>query len=375
MDPELLAAQAADAQNSSAPAPAPAADDPMLELDAKIADGYDPSDAELEAYAAWVEGGKQPAPAEPAEPVEPAQSEPPPDAQPPVSQQQDERTAQALAIADALPQFLAQLKSGDPNAIAAYRQLTGQDYHVPAAPAAPAAPASTTATQTNDAGIDQFLLPQETIDASVAPELGQAYNERIKALVGTFQGQLQELQAKILDQVRPAIENAKTAKESAALAKVQSQIIDEMKEIAETYADDYGLAGIPVRELVAAYVTNKDKGAQPDPRLGELLATVKYMVDNEISNLQQAHKLRFFDKLPEKFARQKIAAARGQDGNQAAAASAVSQASPASGQGPTIAELEAGASMPDEWLDEDMMPNQAAMPPEIYSYLTTGKQT
>jgi hypothetical protein len=346
----------------------------MADLDARIAGGYNPTDAEAEAYAEWVDAGMPqpeaaPAPA-PAVTPESAPSVPVPQADP-EAEAKAARLQQLEAMASGLPQVLLGLSQGDPAALAAFKQITGQDFGGGRAGSPAAEPAPATAAPTAS-GLDSFLLPDDVIQNSVDPQLGQAYNERIKALVGAFRGEIDSIKKRLSDEVAPVVNESRKAKEMSKIAEIRSRVIDDMQRVAEAHAEDYGLTGIPTRELIEAYF--KDT-ANPDPRLAELLETTRLVADGRVNDLEDAHRLRFFDKYGEKLANAKIANMRSGNRNAGGAGGAGGAATPATnpGNSVTLEQIIAGEAIPSEWLDAEGMPKRDGVPPEIYEFLTTGK--
>jgi hypothetical protein len=272
------------------------------------------------------------------------------------------RVSDTEAFLDRTEEIFQGLRRRDPQALADFKDVVGIDLSA----------GSTAAGGNPQTETDGFLLPDDVINASLDPDLGRAFNDRLKLMRSDYGEKLRGMEGRLagLDEYKADLQERKT---SAERAKWHSRNVEEMLAVAEKYQDDYGLQGKPIRTLIERYMS--DPG-NPPPELEKLHAMAKLFATGRANSFEDAHYIYAYGGMNAKLAEARMGAAKPQQRTPSAGIAALGAGG---GQAVSAANLsdeqaEAMASgavpIPDEWLDEDGIPVKGRTPENLYARLT-----
>lgn len=175
---------------------------------------------------------------------------------------------------DSLAELVEDLAAGVPAAVEYFQSKFGK------APPIQTQPQAQASASPQDSA-SPYLMTDAEISGMIDPEMGKAFNQRIL-----------RMQADLEAKFNPAIEHYRKQTEQVQLERNRALVIDDMVSVAAKFGKDYG-EGVPVRELVEGYM----RTGVADPRISELLETVKFMNENGIPSLELAHRARTYDRL------------------------------------------------------------------------------
>jgi hypothetical protein len=352
-------------------------------LAAKAESGEPLTDAELEAYEAFLLDGGE---AEPPPAAEPQTQEAPPAPQVDAfieelmrevgAKSKDEiaskvrelrgavsakgqEAAEAKKSAAQLTEYLAKAKAGDPDARRVFMAMIGIDPQGAGQGGAPS-PAKPTA----DPVLSQFLYPEDQMDGALDPDFVAFYNKGITNLYNIFDRRLKEALAPI-EKTNKYID-AQASK--AADAHYQKKAENDVQKLLTDYKDDYGIPDDQVQPLLKLFLAKRESEI-PEQYRG-FIDTINSYISGEAPSIEAAHKIRFYEQGKRRIAEARMDAERGQNGGQKQpAASGTATERPVQGE-----ELEAiikgEAPIPEQWMDEDgLLPDPKKAPRELLSAL------
>lgn len=188
--------------------------------------------------------------------------------------------------------LISDVLDGKPDAMATAAKLLGRDPSVPAKPQVPASgraaqPSGASAAAASTGLLDQMFLSDQQVADSMDPELVGRLNTQMKGMAQMFQEQL----AQVRQQIEPVQQQLADATSRAVRERADLQVSAELANMATKYPDRYGVQSGDVSALLQEY----RRGGPADPRIQPLLDLARYMLDNNLPNLETAHKVMYFD--------------------------------------------------------------------------------
>jgi hypothetical protein len=279
--------------------------------------------------------------------------------------QASQKAKEAERIASNQTALMNDFFAGKPEAVAYAKNMMGK------APAVPDSTATGGSSQTEDP-LSGFLLSEERInqydDSFGARDVARDVNEMLRIMASAFNDTIAQ-ETSGTKQFMAAMQERENA---ALMREMRAKSVDDLLMLAEKYSDDYELKGMPVRTLIERYVNDP---SNPPAELAKLHETLQIYLAKGDRNpeftWEDAHAIRNYGKMRGKVAEAKMGSAKPvAKPPTVGVAGSGAYSAPDNLSDQDMKAMIAGAmEIPKDWFDEDGLPIQSKMPPEVYNAL------